>query len=63
MKYSQNPEVCERVNPFGITGEEYNAYMNSNIGYDLNLQDERDVAKFKKVIKKVLYLVNLYNAR
>lgn len=63
VKYRNNPQVCLKVNPFGVTAEEYNTYKNSNLGYNFNLQGEEDTLRFKRMLKKMIYLYNLYTGR
>lgn len=58
VKYSKSNEICQKVNPFNVTANEYYIYANSGISYDLNITDEREYCKFKQFTKKLSRLYN-----
>lgn len=63
VKYRSIPEVFHEVNPYGVTAEQYNTYKDLNIGYKFNFNNEKDTLRFKRILKKMVYLYNLYTGR
>lgn len=59
-RYRNNDGVCKAINPYGITEEEYNTYLNSDLEEDFDFQDYSDVKKFKRLLKKMIYMYNQY---
>ena len=57
--YRENEAIYNALNPFGITMEEYAAFKNSNSEIELNYQNEKDMIKFKRIIKKMIHVYNV----
>ena len=59
-KYGRDKVKSEEINPYGVTQEEYNTYLNSNLDMSFNFQNYSDVKKFKRILKKMIYLYRRY---
>lgn len=60
VKYREDKAVCKEYNPYNVTEDEYNTYMNSNMERKINFQDEKHVRQFKRMLKKMMKLYEMY---
>lgn len=60
VKYREDKAVCKKYNPYNVTEDEYNTYMNSNMEREFNFQDEKDVRQFKRMLRKMMKLYEMY---
>lgn len=56
VKYQKQENLCKELNPYEITGKEYDLYINSGVPKNYDFKSEVDVNNFKKMVRRLFLL-------